>query len=91
MYLEFEVLTAVIMNSTIIWYVMPCSPLSTDVSEEHIAFIFRVEELAKQETSVKACLLAYSTQKMEAMCSLKCQLTSNGFYGLICQKIVLFM
>jgi hypothetical protein len=26
----------------------------TDVSEEHVAYIFRVEEHAKQETSVKA-------------------------------------
>jgi hypothetical protein len=28
--------------------------VSTDVSEEHIASIFRVEKLAEQETSVKA-------------------------------------
>jgi hypothetical protein len=28
--------------------------MSTDVSEEHIASIFRVEEQAKQETSVIA-------------------------------------
>jgi hypothetical protein len=28
--------------------------VSTDVSEEHIASIFRVEEYAEQETSVKA-------------------------------------
>jgi hypothetical protein len=28
--------------------------LSTDVSEEHIAFVFEVEELAEQETSEKA-------------------------------------
>jgi hypothetical protein len=41
----FEVLTVVVMKSTIFWDIMPCSPLkSTDVSEEHIASIFRVEE-----------------------------------------------
>jgi hypothetical protein len=27
--------------------------MSTDISEEHVASIFRVEEYAKQETSVK--------------------------------------
>jgi hypothetical protein len=40
-----EVLTAVVMKSTIFWDITPCSPLlSTDVSEEHIASIFRAEE-----------------------------------------------
>jgi hypothetical protein len=28
--------------------------MSTDISEEHIAYIFRAEEQAEQETSVKA-------------------------------------
>jgi hypothetical protein len=76
-FVEFEVLTAVVMKSTIFWDITPCSPLRvnrrfggtyclrfqggrisrernqresrwqaepTDVSEEHIASIFRVEE-----------------------------------------------
>jgi hypothetical protein len=30
--------------------------MSTDVSEEHIAYIFRVEEYAKQETRARALL-----------------------------------
>jgi hypothetical protein len=54
---------------------------STYVSEEHIASIFRVEEYAEQETSLKAklclppaltlvsCSAYYSTLKMEAICS----------------------
>jgi hypothetical protein len=43
------------MKSTIFWDVTPYSPLkSSDVSEEHIAFIFRVEEEAEQQTSMKA-------------------------------------
>jgi hypothetical protein len=41
----FEVLTAVVMKSTIFSDVMPCSLLRvTDVSEEHIASIFRVNK-----------------------------------------------
>jgi hypothetical protein len=48
---------------------------SSDVSEEHVASIFRVEEYAKQESCVKAggklvsCLAYYSILKMEATCS----------------------
>jgi hypothetical protein len=43
------------MESTTFWDITLYSPLKvTDVSEEHIASIFRVEELAEQETSVKA-------------------------------------
>jgi hypothetical protein len=39
------------MKSTVFWDVTPCSPETSDVSEEHIASIFRVEEQAKQETN----------------------------------------
>jgi hypothetical protein len=39
---------------------------SNDVSEEHIASVFSVEESAEQETSVKA---VGKTLKMEAICS----------------------
>jgi hypothetical protein len=39
-----EVLTAVVMNSSISRDIMPYSPLKINVSEEHIASIFRVEE-----------------------------------------------
>jgi hypothetical protein len=40
----FEVLTAVVMKRAIFWDITPCSPLSTDFSEKHIASICRVEE-----------------------------------------------
>jgi hypothetical protein len=41
----FEVFTAVVMKSIIFWDVTPCSLLdATDVSEEHITSIIRVEE-----------------------------------------------
>jgi hypothetical protein len=38
----FEVLTAVVMNSSIFWDITPCSQLK--VKEENIASIFRAEE-----------------------------------------------
>jgi hypothetical protein len=44
------------MKSSVFWDIMPCtcSPLRvTDISEEHVASIFRVEEQA-EEPSVKA-------------------------------------
>jgi hypothetical protein len=43
----FEVLTAVVTKSTIFWDITPCSVVrwkSTNVSEEHIASILKVEE-----------------------------------------------
>jgi hypothetical protein len=33
------------MKSTIFWDITPCSPFSTDASEEYIASIFRVEKI----------------------------------------------
>jgi hypothetical protein len=43
-YVGFQVLTAVIMKSIIFWDITPCSPLKvTDVSGEHVAYIFRVK------------------------------------------------
>jgi hypothetical protein len=42
--LKFEFLTAVVMNSSISREIMPYSPFKTNVPEEYIASIFRVEE-----------------------------------------------
>jgi hypothetical protein len=40
-----QVLTAVVMKSSSFWSITPCSPLkSNDVSEEHAASVFRIEE-----------------------------------------------
>jgi hypothetical protein len=38
---------------------MLCDPLRTDVSEEHVTSIFRVEEYAEQETRVTAGDILY--------------------------------
>jgi hypothetical protein len=44
--LGFEVFTAVVMKSIIFWDMTPCSlVIATDVSEEHIDSIFRIEEI----------------------------------------------
>jgi hypothetical protein len=41
----FEVLTAVVLKNSVLWDISPCSPFKiTEVSEKHVAFIFRVEE-----------------------------------------------
>jgi hypothetical protein len=43
--LGFELLAAVVMKTYIFWDITACSPLkSTDVSEEYVASIFKVEE-----------------------------------------------
>jgi hypothetical protein len=53
-YEGFEVLTAVVMKSSIFWDITPYIPLkSTDISEEHFVSILRIEEGSKKETSVK--------------------------------------
>jgi hypothetical protein len=68
------------MKSIIFWDMTPCSPLSFNRHlEEHIASIFRVEEIgsANQQTSTwlqPACVACWfsepisSTLKMEAIC-----------------------
>jgi hypothetical protein len=53
----FEVLTAVVMKSSVFWDITPCSPSKANqCSEEHVASIFRVEEYVEQETG-RACHL----------------------------------
>jgi hypothetical protein len=51
----------------------------TDVSEEHVASVFRVEERAKQETSVKQV----------AKCSSETSVDFSGLHGVIYHKIEL--
>jgi hypothetical protein len=42
------------MKNSIFWNITPCSPLKVNQHlEEHVTSIFRTEELAKQETSMK--------------------------------------
>jgi hypothetical protein len=51
----FEVFTAVVMKSIIFWDITPCSPLSVNRRlEEHIASIFRVEEISSARNNQMA-------------------------------------
>jgi hypothetical protein len=59
--------------------ITPCSPLSTDVSEEHIASIFRVEEISSARNQQASRWLA--TQQM----------TLHGLHRVISQKSILFI
>jgi hypothetical protein len=45
----FEAFTAVTMENVIIWDVTPCGIVRTEVSEEHVLSIFRVEKSASEE------------------------------------------
>jgi hypothetical protein len=55
--------------------------MSIDVSEEHVAFIIRVEEKGEQEIGVEA----------GGKSSSKRRLTFGGLYGFICQKMELLI
>jgi hypothetical protein len=83
----------VVVRSPIFRDITLCSQLEV-VSEEHVAFIFRIKEYAKQEAIVKAGHMlscwAYSlTLKMEATCSSK-MLTFIRLHAVISQKIELY-
>jgi hypothetical protein len=65
-----------------VWNVRLCSPLkSTDISEEHVPSLFRVQEYAQQALLVTCfttvSCLAYSWTLMEAMCSSKMLVDSH--------------
>jgi hypothetical protein len=63
----FEVFTATVMKS-IIWRRV-VRWMSTDFSEEHVASIFRVEEISSAKTQQASRWQAASTLKTEAICS----------------------
>jgi hypothetical protein len=62
----FEVLTAVIMKSTIFWDMTPCSPLKFNRRFGGTRLHLRIEEYATQETSVKQ--VVSKSLKIEATC-----------------------
>jgi hypothetical protein len=75
--------------------------MSTDVSEEHAIFIFRDEEYAKQETSMKqiasrasrwylAWRILLSSRWMRHV-SPKRRFTFNGLHDVIPQKVGIFI
>jgi hypothetical protein len=58
--------------------------MSTDISEEHIAFIITVAEYAKQETRMK------QIASRDDMFLQNVKLTFNGLHSVISQKTELF-
>jgi hypothetical protein len=83
---EFEILTAVVMKSSVSYEITPCSPLkSTYVSEEHVASIFRLL-LAPCFMLVFYCL----TPRWSQHVSPKRRLTFNGLHGVILQEMKVF-
>jgi hypothetical protein len=62
--------------------------VSTDVSGEHIAFIFRVKNVLSRWFLAQ---IIFFGLKIEAIYSSKRRLTFNGLHGFISQKIMLFI
>jgi hypothetical protein len=54
---------------------------STDISEEHVAVVFKLV----------SCLLYSSTLKREAICYSETSVNFNGVHGVISQKTELFI
>jgi hypothetical protein len=48
-FVRFEVFTAVTIKNAVFWDVAPIDLVTTDVSEERIASIFRLEKSASEE------------------------------------------
>jgi hypothetical protein len=44
-FVGFEVLTPVVMKSSVFWDITPCSPLKVNRREEYVSSVFRAEEL----------------------------------------------
>jgi hypothetical protein len=70
----------VIMKSSVVWDITPCSPLKADG-----------KQCLPSALTLVSCSAYFSSLKMEAICSSKRRLTFNGLHGVISQKIVLFM
>jgi hypothetical protein len=78
-YIEFEVLTAVVMKSTIFWYITPCSPLKANrrFGRTYCLQVASRAVLSFPPAFALVSCSAYSwTLKMEAICSYQ---TSVGF------------
>jgi hypothetical protein len=89
------------LKSTIFWDITQCSPLSTDVSEEHIASILRVEEISPARNQrarrwqagfpLVYCWIFLRPWGWRRYVPPKRRWTLNGLHGVISQKMVLFV
>jgi hypothetical protein len=69
-YAGFEILTAVVMRSSIFWDITPCNALKiTGILDEHFTTVFRAD--AKLCMLLVSCLAYSSTLKTEARFSSK--------------------
>jgi hypothetical protein len=79
------------MKSYIVWDITSCSPLKVNRRfGGTFASIFRVETQARQETSVKSTVLAYSLTLRVGHAPPKHRLTFIGLHGVISHKRELF-
>jgi hypothetical protein len=85
---EFEVLIAVVIKTSIFWDITPCSPFKVN---RHIGGIFRLHLQERRISEAKNQPEAGSKQSSGGdMFLQKLWLTFNGLHGVISQKIELF-
>jgi hypothetical protein len=78
-FIGFEVFTAVIMKSSVLWDIMPCSPLKAKQETS-------VEQVASK-TLPTGFLLGLFFTPQDGGDMFLCQLTFSGLHGIIFQKI----
>jgi hypothetical protein len=76
----FEILTAVVMKSTIFWDITPCSPLKVN---RGVGGTYRLNLQSRRRAPPTTCFRAGFPPKL--------RLTLNGLHSIISQKMVLFM
>jgi hypothetical protein len=83
-YVGSEVLTAVVMRSSIFWHITPCSPLKINRRFEGICvFHLQSQRIIQARNQGK-------TDSNLATCFTETSADLNGIYGIIPQKIELF-
>jgi hypothetical protein len=61
----FGALTAVVMHATILWDISSCSPyILTDISEERITSIFRIENEPRKKPALLPCLYVHNIHNL---------------------------
>jgi hypothetical protein len=86
----FEVVTAVVMKSTVFWDIMACSPLKVNRRfGGHIASIFRVEKYTERGTILKQCgkQYYYVATSVDFQRTTRCYIPEHGTL----QKLKVFL
>jgi hypothetical protein len=82
----FEVLTAVVMKSTILWHITPCSPLSVN---RFFGRIYRLHVQGRKNKLSKKPV--WKQERWKRYIPPKRRLTLNGLHGVISQKKVFWI